>query len=334
MTSSTRRIVALLAFSLFSRAVPASAKSGVTVKDCDASAMIDINWTVDYIDQNLDGILGASPFISAKHAEALKKSWEKTTIRCNKGSCPQSNLIVGNHRSGADIKLCWDSIRTSSPPLNRCNLVDTILHEKAHAVNVPDEFRHNEANEYDYVRSLDAVYRFGATALAYCSTAPVIAPLGSATTVEFVAAGTVPAKLALGDLCSRDTQCGSNKCEKAVCVCKADSDCGGARCVRKLGRNFCIPSGTTLGDYCKKNSDCGVGTCNNNLCVCSTDAECATVADPFVIASHAAGASRCAKPVGKKNFCQPTVVAQNFGCNSNGDCAAGLTCKKDKCVPK
>ena len=127
------------------------------------------------------------------------------------------------------------------------------------------------------------------------------------------------------DFCARDSQCHSGKCEKGICTCDANKDCPGSlRCVNRIGKNFCVPpGGSALGAYCQKNSDCGPGTCNNNLCGCSTDAECKGLVS---------GSPRCAKPLGQRNFCQPTSVALAAACERDSDCTSGK-CRKDLCVP-
>jgi hypothetical protein len=309
-------------FSVSSLLLCSNVHARLEVVDCDASAMEDINWVLDFSASHVNAILDLADFLPDKHKDNLREVLPKGKIKCTaKGLCKKQSSTLGYHHGyGPSIEFCWDNIRQPSQGATRCDLVRIIFHEKAHAAGVPAEAKHNESNRgmgYGYVKDIDMVYRFGYLAQQYCAD---LASAGDPTdwsagnsTVESSNSG----KLAIGDYCSRDTQCSSNKCEKGICTCKVDGDCTGSmHCVKRLGKNFCVPPAYYLSSYCKSNKDCAVGTCNNNLCVCDKDKECDGMADM-------GSKPRCAKPVGKKNFCQATgVVAGNY-CHKDSDCASG-----------
>ena len=301
------------------------------VKNCDSSSMEDINWAVEFINDNIDEMLSEATFIPSKYADKIKRKWPSTTLKCSKKKKCQGTKL-GYHRGGNKFNLCWDQIRDANT--TRCELVGILMHEKAHAAKVPIEKKHNDMNAYSYVSQVDMVYRFDDVVENVCArkTDPSYVPMGAVpatpkTGGDMVESGRA-SKLALGQLCSEHTQCVSSKCGKGVCVCDDDKDCGSkSRCIKKIGKNWCVPTGGIIGDFCKKNSDCGIGKCEKKSCVCKKDKDCK---DSFGSTDY-----RCAKPgLGfGKNFCQLTSVAIGGACKKNSDCKSGK-CKKDKCVSK
>ncbi len=302
------------------------------VKNCDSSSMADINWAVDFIDGNIDEMLDEATFIPSKYKDKIKKKWPSTTLKCSKkNKC--SGFTDGYHKSGNRINLCWDQIRDFKE--TRCELVGLIMHEKAHVANVPTEKKHNDPDAYSYVNQVDLVYRFDEVVKDVCtkkaipatdtSVKTIVRPDGSMTGGDIVESAET-SKLDLGQRCSEHTQCVSSKCGKGVCVCDDNKDCGSkSRCIKKIGKNYCVPRGGTIGDFCKKNSDCGIGKCEKKSCVCKKDKHCK---DSFGSTDF-----RCATPgLGfGKNFCQPTSVSNGGACAKNSDCTSDK-CKKDVCV--
>ncbi|WP_447969065.1 hypothetical protein [Nitrospira sp. M1] len=325
-----KEILFVLLFVFFATSVHAK---NFTVKNCDSSSMEDINWAVDFINNNIDEMLAEATFIPSKYADKIKKKWPSTTLKCSKKKkC--SGDTLGYHKVGNKFNLCWDQIRDANQ--TRCELVGILMHEKAHAANVPIEKKHNDRNAYSYVSGVDLVYRFDDVVEKICNknakpTKTIVRP-GTVTGTPKTGGDVVEAgratKLALGQLCSEHTQCESSQCGKGVCVCNDDNDCGrDSRCKKKIGKNYCVPTGGLIGDFCKKNSDCGVGKCEKKSCVCKHDSDCTT--------SFGSNDFRCAKPgMGfGKNFCQSTSVGNGGACAKNSDCNSGK-CKKDKCVSK
>lgn len=317
-----------------------TANARLEVVDCDASAMEDINWVIEFSEAYTSAIFERADFIPSKYVDKLRDLLQKGKLKCSsKGLCNNTDSnYLGFHSTGPDIKLCWDNLRSQSTPQNRCDLVETLYHEKAHAAGVPDEAKHNTpARGYDYVPAIDMVYRFGAVARTYCAEITLKRdPADWIDRLKPLESSNSGSKLAIGKFCSTDTQCSSNKCEKGVCTCNVGKDCPGngsmsMRCVNRLGKNFCAPPANSLGSYCKKNNDCSIGTCNNNLCVCDKDSECEGLDG---IGSN----PRCAKPLGAKNFCQSTSVAKGNYCQKDSDCASGkcqnklIGNKKDFCL--
>ena len=351
---------------------PSLALARQPVVDCDSSAMEDINWALDFATAHVEPVLAQATYLPSKYTDRIRKDWDKTSVKCsNKKSCNETTGKLGFDRGGNQIKLCWDNIRSLPKTVFRCDLVKIIFHEKGHAANIPIEARHNEwPTGYPYVPHIDLVYRLGDDAESYCISLATCSPgavvpkelklkgLGESCTLDGNcasahcegakcaggvctpgvcqcqtvdwSAGFLPVEsasagnLAIGEFCSRDTQCAGGHCERGTCTCKIDKDCPGKlRCVNRLGKNFCVPEGRGLGSFCEKDADCPGTTCNNNSCVCDGDKDCTAILG---------GNPRCDKPFGKKNFCQPTAVARDHGCNRDSDCNSGH-CKKDLCVP-
>ncbi len=304
------------------------------VKNCDSSSIADINWALDFIDSHINEILDDATFIPSKYKDKIKKKWPSTTLRCStKKRCDGDTGAY--HKLGNRFNLCWDQLRDADT--TRCGLVGVIMHEKAHAANVPIEKQHNETREYGYVRDVDLVYRFDKVVEDICtkkaipqtdsSVKIIVRPDGSMTGENIIDSGET-SKLDLGQRCSEHTQCVSSQCGKGVCVCDDNKDCGSkSRCIKKIGKNYCVPRGGLIGDFCKKNSDCGIGKCEKKSCVCDKDKHCK---DSFGSTDF-----RCATPgLGfGKNFCQPTSVANGGACTKNSDCTSDK-CKKDVCVSK
>ena len=317
----------LIFFLLFAVLVTSTHAKNFKVKDCDSSAMEDINWAVDFIDKNIGWMLSEATFIPSKYRDEIKKKWPTSTLNCStKKKC--DDLVQGYHGGGNKINMCWDEIRGSTT--TRCDLVGIIMHEKAHAANIPIEKKHNDVNDYSYVRNVDLVYRFDDVVKRICLIkngmgAVRATPRTGGNTVESGGTG----RLALDEFCSTNTQCASNNCGVGgVCVCDDDEDCGqNSRCKKKIGKNYCVPTGGDLGDYCEKNSDCGMGKCEKKSCVCEKDKDCR---DSFGSTDY-----RCGKPgLGfGKNFCQATSVPIGGACERNSDCKSDK-CKKDTCVSK
>jgi hypothetical protein len=333
-SNRSRLLCSLLTAALVS--APAAATARPTVVDCDAAAMEDVNWALDFARAHLDETLATATYLPSKYTDRIRKDWDRTSIKCSgKSMCAERLGTLGFDSGGDQIRLCWDNIRQPGLAINRCRLVEIVFHETGHAAGIPIEHKHNDWTlGYPYVPTVDLVYRLGKDANALCVAAASCAP-GTASGPACVPAdwsagldlveSSDSGKLAVGDFCARDSQCHSGKCEKGICTCDANKDCPGSlRCVNRIGKNFCVPpGGSALGAYCQKNSDCGPGTCNNNLCVCSTDAECKGLVS---------GSPRCAKPLGQRNFCQPTSVALAAACERDSDCTSGK-CRKDLCVP-
>lgn len=69
------------------------------------------------------------------------------------------------------------------------------MHEKAHAANVPIEKKHNDANEYAYVRTIDLVYRFDDVVERVC-----LAPSATSATGASIVESGGTSRLALGSI--------------------------------------------------------------------------------------------------------------------------------------
>ena len=296
------------------------------IRNCESSAMLDLNWAVDYIDNNLNAILDDATFIPSKQKDRIKRKWPKTTIKCspNRKSCRDGSLAF---QSTANIvHICWDNIRPWGALMTRCNLVAIILHEKAHEAHVPKSAQHNDRHGYAFEVDDDPVYRFEEVALAHCNNAATAAL--STAPGSFNAQGLMgvesgaPRRLSVGARCSNNAQCISGQCRRKICVCTEDTDCGPNQRCKTAGKNYCVPTGGLIGEICKKNEDCAVGECERGICVCDTDSDCQT--------TYGSPDFRCRK-LGK-NYCQETNQPVGGACSKNSDCQPGLKCKKDRCT--
>lgn len=108
--------------------------------------------------------------------------------------------------------------------------------------------------------------------------------------------------VALGNACSRDSQCQTGSCDNnGQCQCVRDSDCGTGshwRCEKGtlgIGRNVCVDSSAKLDldAQCLRDDQCKSGSCSGHgHCQCKDDKDC-DKAHP-----------RCKKPITKENYCE------------------------------
>ena len=125
----------------------------------------------------------------------------------------------------------------------------------------------------------------------------------------------------IGEPCSRNKQCHSNKCqgrgEKRVCVCSSDSDCGFSSnlyCAVRLGKNQCLEQNISkIGQSCSKNKECYSGKCQGTgkkrACVCSTDRDCSLSGDKY-----------CDKRLGKNKCRAYHTKSEGQSCSKNKEC--------------
>lgn len=304
--SCMRTIVLLLTGAALMLTMSTAGADSFRIRNCPGTALTDLNWAADFIDNHLNALLSSSALNSADQVR-IREHWGGTTIKCrNNNYCARNPGTGGYHISANRIHLCWNNLLALSG-INRCRLVGIIMHEKAHEAHVPKADQHNDRHNYAFEVNIDPVYRFGNAAAAYCRS--------NAGAAGLVALGTT-GTLAIGDHCDRNAQCRSGQCRWGECVCDDDNDCPGDRICNKVGRNRCVQAQLSLGVACDINAQCRSGQCRGGNCVCNDDGDCP--------ADH-----RC-KTAGK-NECIRIGGQIGEVCNRNSDCLTGQ-CDRDVCV--
>jgi len=279
------------------------------IRDCPSNALVDLNWAVKFIDQHLDSILTVQSILNTRYQARIKDRWPKTTIDCandRRGSCRTALAFTGTANI---VHFCWQNNLNAATPRNRCNVVATLLHEKAHEAHAPDADAHNDRN---LEAENDPVYQFGFHVYRYCERVASGATAGSFNSFGLARLGANNA-LPLGDYCGRNAQCRSDQCRRGKCVCNDNGDCpSGYRC-KTAGLNECIKIDGRIGEVCNRNSDCRTGQCDRDICVCDTDQHCRD----FFPGSN----WRCRK--GGQNECVRTNLSNGARCHVDGDCASG-----------
>lgn len=225
----------LIAACLFAAALPAAARDDFKVVKCDADGAVEISRAYRFVAENKDEIFDAMTYLTTKQRDEMKAKWGKLTIECVDDSrkCTDRGALNGHAHGGIGnrVNICYYNHVSRGDSL--CDVVNTLVHEEAHANGMPRMKGHNDATPA--VLANDLVYRMGADAQKYCETH------ARAKRLDVALRGR--AGLALSDVCSKDDQCSSGKCERGQCVCKDDGDCPGSQKCRKPlgGINQCRP---------------------------------------------------------------------------------------------
>ena len=172
--------------------------------------------------------------------QKIKTKLSKLKIKCkdDQGMCINSDRAgrtepKKQRENERTIKVCYYNHAGSNANniiFDQCELVDTIIHEVGHLVDLPKLPGHNDAGAV--IRSTDPIWLLGKSGRTICekvSSNPLLPGLSSllGTRAE----------------CSVSDQCASGKCyfEKAlgrnVCGCTTDQDCIDARLGIKCGEN-------------------------------------------------------------------------------------------------
>ncbi len=310
------------------------------IRDCPDSAQADLNWAVNFINRHLDSILATQSILNTRYQASIKDDWPDTTIDCAKPSRNSCEDGANAFHAGANIvHLCWDNIMNRSG-WNRCSVVRTILHEKAHEARAPIADTHEWT---DLEGRNDPVYRFGESVFVYCDRVAGLAAAGTFDSLGLEPLGAT-AELPLGDYCEEDNQCQSNECRRGKCVCNDNGDCpAGYRC-KTGGLNECIKIEGEIGEVCNRNSDCETAQCDRDICVCDTDQHCRDFFPGSDWRCRRGGQNACVRTnlpdgerchvdgdcasgqcrgVGDGRTCRPTGLPNGARCEKNGDCASG-----------
>jgi hypothetical protein len=225
----------LIAACLLAATLPAAARDDYKVVKCDADGAVEISRAYRFVAENKDEIFDAMTYLTTKQRDEMKEKWGRVTIECidDKNTCVKKSGKGGHAHGGIGnrVNVCY--YNHVSRGLSRCDLVNTLVHEEAHANGMPSMKGHDDATPA--VVANDLVYRMGNDAQRYCEAQPQAA--------RFDIALKGRAGLALSDVCSKDDQCSSGKCERNQCVCNDNNDCPGAqKCKKPLGGiNQCRP---------------------------------------------------------------------------------------------
>ncbi len=153
-------------------------------------------------------------------------------------------------------------------------------------------------------------------------------------------------KLPIGGLCSQDTDCKSNDCEKIgnekKCECNDNGDCGtGEMCRTANGTfNICVSSNKKLvGAACTGDADCITDDCNNGFCECNSNGDCP---NKQVCEKHGSPVpNSCKAGVDIGGACTSNDECNSTNCSSgkcicsnDKECAAGQYCYNKICANK
>jgi hypothetical protein len=222
----------IIAACLLAAALQAAARDDFKVVKCDSAAAVDVTQAYRVVSENKDAVFDAMTYLTTKQRDEMKTKWGKLTIECVDDSrkCTNRGALNGHSHGGIGnrVNVCYYNHVSRRDSL--CDLVNTLVHEEAHANGMPTMKGHN--NPTPAVFASDLVYRMGNDAQAFCEAQP---------NADVGLRGR--AGLALSDVCTKDDQCSSGKCERNQCVCNDHNDCPGAqKCKKPLGGiNQCRP---------------------------------------------------------------------------------------------
>ncbi len=226
----------LIAACLVAAILPAAHADDFKVVKCDADAAAEITEAYRFVARNKSKIINPMTYLTSKQRDEMKEKWGRLTVECidDKRTCVNKSGKGGHAHGGVGnrVNVCY--YNHVGLGLSQCDLVNTLVHEEAHANGMPSMKGHDDATPT--VLANDLVYRMGNDAQSFCES-------------EAAASRFVDAALrgrddrALGARCSKDDQCRSGKCERGECACKDDNDCTGSQKCRKPlgGINQCRP---------------------------------------------------------------------------------------------
>lgn len=212
----------------------AASASALELQKCDSTATSEIKAVHSKMNSRLSATVARFTWLKQKQRDELKKKWPKLKIDCedDKNKCAKDDIkdgfIITGYAHGSfgnTVNVCYYNAVESAAKL--CDLVETIWHEKGHADGMPKMNHHNHPDKHPEVFKKDAVYRMGFAAGDECR-----ANMFAGTANRALKGNT---NLGLGVKCSKDSQCKSEKCKDAKCVCRKDADCGSKKCKEPLG---------------------------------------------------------------------------------------------------
>jgi len=207
--------------------------SAVKIKQCTPPAEDSIREAYKFVTNNLDGIVAQMTWKNLKdrHRNEFKRKWERLRVRCvdDRRKCVKNSRVAGFAHGGIGntVNICYFNLVDLRGTF--CSLVETLVHEKAHADGMPKGKHHNDPFRYPDAFK-DTVYRMGDTAGQYC----ISKKSGGRNYILKGRSG-----LGFGKQCSKDDQCQSGRCGniKHTCLCRVDSDCAsGKKCKRVTGQ--------------------------------------------------------------------------------------------------
>jgi hypothetical protein len=318
------------------------------IKNCSDDAKANLSTAADFIEANMSAIVDQYTFLTEKQRQEIVRKWPKITLRCKdgSGSCRKDSDRYGYSHGGPGnaISMCHGNMVDMG--YSTCDGVEAIMHETGHMHGFRMVPGHNDPTAYHFDH--DPIYRMGTMAQAFCEAD---AAAGGVSDKAFI--GTK--RTALGDSCSKNTDCASGNCEDKQCVCNDDTDCPGQRCFTPLTeKNYCESTDLPLGTSCKKDSQCASDKCTKDVCVCASDEACGggfcdpgnakaavngcaakLVDDEYCTASHQCKSGICRELPNKSTaaFCI-TENAKNAGedCHFDVECRLGKCNSKGSCV--
>ncbi len=288
--------------------------SAFDVTNCPPKPHSDITTAAKFLNRNMSEIVDQYTFLSEEQRQEIIRKWVGLNIHCsdNAGQCA---TFAGYAHGGLGnrVNICYYGFSSGS---NLCDMVRVIMHEQGHAHGFRKVPGHNDPT--NYVRENDVMYRMGYLAEDYCD-----AKVAAGSFANDILQGGGDRNL--GNACTEDLQCRSNRCSGGSCVCDQDTDClQGFRCYKSVasGNNFCGRSALAVGASCSREDQCLSNQCEGGKCVCRHDSDCP-------------GGQICRTPITGSNFCEAANKVGSKGlrelCERDSECLSN-TCEYSKCV--
>ncbi|MFT6069985.1 MAG: Zn-dependent M32 family carboxypeptidase [Bacteriovoracaceae bacterium] len=145
-----------------------NANAGQKIKHCGSNAKQEMAQALDFVQDNLETIMGDTSRITSKEKKKLRKKVKNVNLKCmdHKPVCRNHNDRAGvsRHLFNSAVVVCYNRIRDFYGNNAFCALVDTIIHEFGHTAGVYKAKDHNDGPNND------RVYRLGDAAESLCNS--------------------------------------------------------------------------------------------------------------------------------------------------------------------
>ena len=138
------------------------------IDECSDEAANQISRAHSLVATFWSSLEGKLDFLSGRERR-MRSRWNITRVRCidKEDPCENDSGLFGLANGwGNDIRVCWNNLQQKE----LCDLVNVLVHEKAHTDKVPVLPGHSAPDDFPWVRPFDPVYRAGAVAEEECRT--------------------------------------------------------------------------------------------------------------------------------------------------------------------
>lgn len=356
----------LLPFLLFSLLAAPGPARAFEIKNCGPQATDGVRMAAGFITRHMSTIVDSYTFLSAKQRQEIVVKWPNLKLECEDQVpiCRGGAFGYAHGGPGNRINICYRNMVDAGERV--CDLVRTIMHESGHAHGFRSTHGHNEANSFvrqndsmyrmgDTARDHCLAIRPtndllpGTVRTALGGTCDKNKECQSSFCEKGVCAcnddsdcpsATLPVchkraskanfcgreDKAVGERCSVNDQCRSDRCQNDVCVCTENRHCTSADrpiCHKQTFKpNFCGSSRKKVGQTCQKDDQCASDACQYGRCACKSNADCPDE-----------GIRTCHKRTLRWNFCGATDKPIGTSCSVDAQCASNK-CKSDRCVAR